>query len=64
MAGSDGNGTGKSTFVIDVFFEYGILTIFHNTTPSVRKYIIVGDEEFMGPKAEGVIVAVIFNFAG
>ena len=57
-------GTDKHILVVNVFIEYDIVVISHHTTPNGRRNAVVDKEEVMGPKAAGVILAVIDKFAG
>ena len=59
------HGNDRHTLVINTFLEHGFLALSHNTTQS-RKPIQSNDEEddLMGPKAAGVILVLVAEFAG
>ena len=50
--------------MVNYFLQHGILAISHNALPCHKKIDVSEEDEPMGPKAAGVTLAIIAQFAG
>ena len=57
-------GNDTHTMVVNTILEYAILAISHNKTQTRKTETMAEEEELMDPKAAGVILTLVAEFAG